>query len=494
MIRIRRHMLDAHSTPYTPGMAQDLVKAALEGGASPAPAAPVAAPAPVVPSAAPAPAPVPAAAAPVASGPLAGMTIAVTGGFTGYTQERVEEILTLAGAKVTDRRNLNRAALLLAGNRAGQVPEQALGMGLEVKDLAWLQSIEASLPASPTPAPVPAAAAAPTAAAPAPAPAAPASTTALVPAPAVSGVRVPAPARVAPSVPVPEAFKSLVIEHDGNPLIGVPTGKYEWMGLDKWLGLMVTQGERVCLVGPAGCGKSQAIVELAALTNHPLIRVNLDGQATTQDLLGKVAARNGATFFEYGALPLAMKNGWWILVDEMDMAEPDVLAVLHAVTEDGGRLVLKENGGEVIVAHPEFRFFATGNSLGLHDEMGIYPGIKPMSAALLDRLVVKLVDHNSESKEARILASKGVPMDVAKLVCGAGTALRKLIADGTITGVWTTRRAIMFAKYAMLTGSYEDAFSIAAEGKFTAPEYKAAWDVCQRITGKVVKGAAASAA
>jgi hypothetical protein len=117
-----------------------------------------------------------------------------------------------------------------------------------------------------------------------------------------------------------------------------------------------------------------------------------------------------------------------------------------------------------------------------------------MSAALLDRLVVKLMDHNSESKEAKILASRGIPLDVAKLVCGAGTAVRKLISDGVITGVWTTRRALQFAKYAMLTGSYEEAFSIAAEGKFTAPEYKAAWDVTQRLTGKIVKGATASAA
>lgn len=470
LTHFRRHMLDAHMTPYTFAMAQAMVSA--PAPAAVAPAAPVVA----TPAAS-------AVAAPVVAGtqPLVGKLIAVAGCFPGpYTAERVEEILTAAGAKTTDRRGLNRAMILLAGGRIGTVLDTAVSLGLEVKDLAWLKGIEAQVgpvTAGPVLAPV-----APVVASPEPAPV---------------GVVVAAPmVAVAPrpAFPVPNAFKPLVIPFTGSAMVPEATGKYEWMGLDKWLALMVAEKERVCLVGPAGCGKSRAIVEMAALTNHPLIRINLEGQATVQDLLGKPGARNGSTHFEYGALPLAMKNGWWFLADEWDMAEADVLAVLHAVTEDDGVLVLKENGGEVIVPHPDFRFFATGNSLGLHDDSGLYAGTKPMSAALLDRVVVKLMDHNSESKEARILASRGVPLDVAKLICSAGTAIRKLIENGTITGVWTTRRALQFAKYALITGSYEQGFSIAAEGKYTAPEYKAAWDVAQRITGKDVKGVATSAA
>jgi len=105
-IGIRRHLLE-HSMPSTLADAMALVEAQTVG------TAPVAA-APTVPS------PVPTPAAPVAGiQPLAGKVVAVAGSFVGYDQERVEQILIAAGAKVTDRRGLNRAAFLLAGSRIG---------------------------------------------------------------------------------------------------------------------------------------------------------------------------------------------------------------------------------------------------------------------------------------------------------------------------------------------------------------------------------------
>ena len=476
LIGIRRHLLD-HRMSSTLEDAMALVRAQ-SGEATEAPVA--SAPSPAVTGTTP---PV----TPSGLKPLAGKVVAVAGSFHPYDPERVEAILVAAGAKTTDRRGLNRAAYLLAGSRIGAVLETAQGMGLEVKGLAWLQEIEAqvTVPSMVQVVPSPAMEA-PTAPAPVGVPVA-------VPAAAVVPTT---PAR--PSVPVPNALKPLVIPHDGNPRIPVPTGKYEWAGLDRFLAPLVMGGECIALVGPPGCGKSAAIVEMAGLTNHPLVRVNLDGQTNTQDLLGKNGAANGTTHFEYGAVPLAAKNGWWLLIDEVDGSEADILTCLHAVTEENGVLVLKEAGGEVIVPHPDFRIFATGNSLGLHDDTGMMTHAKAMSPAFLDRWVIRLMTDYSESKEAKILAGRGIPMDVVKMVCSAGTKVRKLIETGAITGYWTTRKTILFAKYAVLTGSYEEAFAIAAEGKFSAPEFKAAWEVAQRETGKTVvttsKAAAASAA
>ena len=468
LIGIRRHLLD-HRMGSTLEDAMALVRAqSVEARAPEATPSPVSASTPAV-------------MATPGIKPLAGKVVAVAGSFHPYDPDRVDAILVAAGAKTTDRRGLNRAAYLLAGSRIGAVLETAQGMGLEVKDLAWLQEIEALVEAPAAPA-----SAAPVAPAPAPlgvSVALPASAVVPVPPVSVSGP-VATPAR--PSVSVPNALKALVIPHDGNPRIPVPTGKYEWAGLDRFLAPLVQCGERIALVGPPGCGKSAAIVELAGLTNHPLVRVNLDGQTNTQDLLGKGGASNGSTHFEYGAVPIAAKNGWWLLIDEIDGAEADILTCLHGVTEENGILVLKEANGEVIIPHPDFRIFATGNSLGLHDENGMMTHAKAMSPAFLDRWIIKLMGDYSESKEAKILAGRGIPLDIAKMVCGAGTKVRKLIETGAITGYWTTRKTILFAKYAVQTGSYEEAFAIAAEGKFSAPEFKAAWEVAQRETGKTV--------
>lgn len=484
LIGIRRHLLD-HRMGSTLDDAMALVRAQSEAAEAPeAPASALPSPAMTTPTP-----------LVVASGvkPLAGKIVAVAGSFHPYDPERVEAILVAAGAKTTDRRGLNRATYLLAGSRIGAVLETAQGMGLEVKGLAWLQELEAEVL-------VPEAVAPEVAVSALPEPSAPTVTLTPIPAPVgvVVAVQAPAPVKapVRPVMPVPNALKSLVIPHDGNPRIPIPTGKYEWAGLDRILAPLIQGSERILLVGPPGCGKSAAIKELAGLTNHPLVMVNLDGQTTTQDLLGAKGAANGSTHYEYGAVPIAAKNGWWLLIDEVDGAEADILTCLHAVTEDNGILVIKENGGEVIIPHPDFRIFATANSLGLHDDEGMMTHAKAMSPAFLDRWVIRMMNTYSESKEAKILAGRGIPLDVAKLVCGAGTAVRKLIETGAVTGYWTTRKNILFAKYAVQTGSYEDAFSIAAEGKFSAPDFKAAWEVAQRITGKSVstKVPAASAA
>ncbi len=479
LIKVRQHMLDDHRTPYTMQMAAAMVAkaSAMSATAPMTPLASAAAPlAPTVPAAKVAPVVAPS----VAPGtlPLAGKVVAVAGFFNHtYTAERVDQILIAAGAKTTDRRGLNRASLLLAGGRIGDAKDRAEQIGLEVKDLAWLMSIEAEVAALAQAGPAPVD--------PGPVAAGPV----VAPEPVVVPVVAPRPV-----YPVPASFRSLVIPFVPNPHIPEPTGKYEWMGLDRFLGMMVEDNEKVLLVGPAGCGKSQGVIEMAGLTNHPLIRVNLDGQATTQDLIGKPGASAGTTYWIDGALVTAMRKGYWFLADEIDMAEPDVLAVLHAITEEGGYLVIKENGGEVVKPHPDFRFFGNGNSLGLHDDSGIYAGTKAMNAALLDRCVVRMLDHASEAKEARILAGRGIPLEVAKLVVSAGTAIRKLISDGILAGAWTTRKAIAFAKYAVRTGSYEEAFEIAARGKFSEAEFKAAWETASRITGKTLKNAAASPA
>jgi len=473
LIKVRQHMLDEHRTPVTMQVAAAMVSKA---SAAPVAPAPFAAAAPAPPATVPAGPTAPR--APPGPGvlPLAGKVVAVAGYFNQtYTAEKVDEILVAAGAKTTDRRGLNRASLLLAGGRIGDAKERAEKIGLEVKDLAWLMGIEAQLGSTAVPAPVD-------------------------PGPQAAGpVVAPEPVVVPPiprhTFPIPGAFRSLVIPYEPNAHEQTATGKYEWMGLDRFLAMMVEDNKPLILVGPAGCGKSRSVIEMAALTNHPMIRVNLDGQATTQDLIGKPGASAGSTYWIDGALVTAMRKGYWFLADEVDMAEADVLAVLHAITEEGGYLVIKENGGEVVHPHPDFRFFATGNSLGLHDDSGIYAGTKAMSAALLDRCVVKMMDHASEAKEARILAGQGIALDVAKLVVSAGTAIRKLISDGTLSGAWTTRKALAFAKYAVRTGSFEEGFEIAARGKFSEAEYKAAWEAASRITGKTItKSATASPA
>ena len=68
-----------------------------------------------------------------------------------------------------------------------------------------------------------------------------------------------------------------------------------------------------------------------------------------------------------GPLVQAMREGSFILLDEISLAEDAVLERLNSVLEPSRTLTLAEKGGDVIeeiVAHPEFRIFATMNPGG----------------------------------------------------------------------------------------------------------------------------------
>ena len=79
----------------------------------------------------------------------------------------------------------------------------------------------------------------------------------------------------------------------------------------------------------------------------------------------------GSMSYEYGPLALAMRYGGICLVNELDMASPEVAAGLHGIL-DGSPLCIPENGGELIIPHPMFRFVATANTNGAGDDTGLY--------------------------------------------------------------------------------------------------------------------------
>jgi MoxR-like ATPase len=182
----------------------------------------------------------------------------------------------------------------------------------------------------------------------------------------------------------------------------------------------IVGGDHNLIIGPKGCGKTSMILQLAARIGQPVVRLNFSGQISISDLVGSTGfgkREDGTTgtIWNDGPLPTAMKNGYWLLCDEFDFGAPDILSVFYPVLEEMDpkkglwpKLTLKEKDGEVIKAHPRFRVFATGNSIG-GDKDGRYVGTSPMNAALLDRFaghgqVLKLekIDAKAEKEILRM--------------------------------------------------------------------------------------------
>lgn len=80
---------------------------------------------------------------------------------------------------------------------------------------------------------------------------------------------------------------------------------------------------------------------------------------------------------------------------------------VHALSqtmEDGGRLVLLQNGGEVMTPHEKPRLVGTASTLGHGDESGLHTGTKVLSAAFLERFSsVYELDYMDSMQESQVI-------------------------------------------------------------------------------------------
>lgn len=215
-------------------------------------------------------------------------------------------------------------------------------------------------------------------------------------------------------------------------------------------------GENVILTGGTGVGKTTHVTQLASRINQPLLRINFNGETRMSDLLGKIQVIDHETRWVDGVLPMAMRQGYWLLLDELDFADPSVLSLLHPVLEEEPMLVLKENKGEIIKPHENFRLFATANSIGaMQDRASAYAGTTPMNEAFLDRWQVLLVDNLPAMEEIKVLRSlvPGLKTSWAKqIVDFANRARRKESTGGyEFSGDnFSTRKTLAWARKAAL--------------------------------------------
>jgi len=166
------------------------------------------------------------------------------------------------------------------------------------------------------------------------------------------------------------------------------------------------------LEGATAVSKTTVVLWVAHLCRQAAIRMNMSGQTDTGELIGRFVpdAGGGSTAswrFQEGVVPDAMRHGRWLLLDELNLAEPQVLERLNPVLEQPATLVLSENdgerfgpGGDVPVADT-FRVFATMNpaeysgrsvlSPACRDRFSFWNMLEPPGEveyrALLDRLV-----------------------------------------------------------------------------------------------------------
>ncbi len=251
--------------------------------------------------------------------------------------------------------------------------------------------------------------------------------------------------------------------------------------------------QRVLVQGMHGSGKSTHIEQVAARLNWPCIRVNFDSQITRLDLVGKdvITIKDGKqiTEFKEGIIPFALQNNVALVFDEYDAIRPDVSFVIHRLLEEEGKFSLLEEN-RVIDPSENFRIFATSNTLGLGDDLGIYHGTNLINQAQMDRFnIVETLNYLSEEKEIEILRSKISSLsdekhkDTAKLMVKVANLTRQSFKNGDLSNLISLRTLISWGKNIEIYGDIKKAFVVSFYNKLIEEEKLVLKEFYQRVFG-----------
>ncbi len=177
----------------------------------------------------------------------------------------------------------------------------------------------------------------------------------------------------------------------------------------------------VLLQGETSVGKTSLINYLAQLTGNKCVRVNNHEHTDLQEYVGSYTADvvTGKLIFREGVLVDAMRQGHWLILDELNLAPSEVLEALNRLLDDNRELFIAETQ-ETVRAHPRFLLFATQNPPGGH-----YGGRKLLSRAFRNRFVELHFDEIPAPELEVILHKRcDMPLSYCKRLVGVMTELQ----------------------------------------------------------------------
>lgn len=249
------------------------------------------------------------------------------------------------------------------------------------------------------------------------------------------------------------------------------------------------------LPGPTAAGKTSLVEQVLARTGKQVFKVGCHKRIEMADFLGRLTIKkDGSTEFVYGALPLAMKLGGVLLMDESDQLSPTTAMGLVPIL-DGGSIYIPETG-EWIDPHPDFRVAATGNTAGRGDESGLYRGAERQNVAWLTRFIFVKVDYLSVDEEVELLhhIAPELPEDISRAMAKTASEVRKVFVgaslDGELETVISTRDLLQWAQLTVAYSGVSDCdpimegLNLAVLNSSPQHEVDAIRGIWQRITGE----------
>ena len=253
------------------------------------------------------------------------------------------------------------------------------------------------------------------------------------------------------------------------------------------LGLQM--GDRILVHGHTGTGKTSLVEQVAARLGYNVVKINFDGGIGRDDLIGTHLVRGGEVVFQHGVLPRAYRDfeGCFVLFDEWDSISDECSFVLQRpLQKDDGKLLLLENGGEVLSLPANHHLIATANTCGQGDDTGLYTtGTRVQNYAQLNRFgtTIKLAYLSPADEVAMLLkrfASSGFQKVEADLFVRIIGKVREGFAAGTLSSPLSSRDLINWVEKFLKIGDAGKAAKYAFLNRMAPEDAQAIEGLIQR--------------
>ena len=231
------------------------------------------------------------------------------------------------------------------------------------------------------------------------------------------------------------------------------------------------QGENILLCGGKATGKNILADNLAWLFGRPSYNVSFHVNTDSSTLIGTDTFADGRVQLRRGPVAQAAVSGGFCILDEINMAKNEAVAVMHSVLDY--RRLIDVPGYECIPMHPAARFIATMN-------YG-YAGTRELNEALVSRFTVirmPTLDHD-QLRRLLLADAPGVEEGTLEQSIGLFLDLNEKAVNGEISTHPVDLRGLVAALRLMADGmEARDAIAVSITNKcFDEYEHRLVDDV-----------------
>lgn len=175
----------------------------------------------------------------------------------------------------------------------------------------------------------------------------------------------------------------------------VPDPEYFYYGREVWEMALAAllAGRNLLLAGPKATGKNVLSENLAAVFGQPVWNVSFHINMDSSYLIGTDTFDGTRVLFRPGPIYLCADRGGFGILDEINMAKNESLAVLHSALDF--RRAIDVPGYDLIRVKPQTRFIGTMN-------YG-YAGTRELNEALSSRFAILTVPEIGEEDLDRLI-------------------------------------------------------------------------------------------